>query len=573
MSLFGFFVLYILATPVVINRFVLPFEQVSAEGASESPTRRLLAGPRSPGGGQFPHHSMSAHASSAPNSTGGLPPHFPAPLATEGSPSHQRLEGLYLTLSVPPADPPQDPAPAPQGLAASVTPGHGIKPKSGDPRSLLGFFRDSGFHLWGKWAGRGPLMGLKVEAPAPAASPAEEGLHGEGSRGLAADPSQVAAVPHERPQRDVRAGDTSLTAAQRWVRTAFFVWLSMQNLIAISTMWARMVDVFSSESATRLFGFLGAGATCGQLVGSILSAVWAAMARFGAGDDVKGRGAILQIAPLLLAAVLLEGAGHAASQLRPLSQLATQGRGKGLAPMERLASLDLSAQPGFAGRLWRAVFASFARLYEGLTLIASSGYLIHICIYMVLSTTIASFLYFEKSMVVAASSASAASRMALFATINSLSAVVIATLQIAATGRLLQRLGLAVALAGSPVVAGTLLLGIAVWPSPRMVATAEVLRKVVGYTLAKPAREVLFTVTTREEKYKAKMCIDTLILRGGDTLAAGLFHVLDGVWEMGPSGCAAAAFPLCMACAVVAYALGISHREAASRARPSSNVE
>jgi AAA family ATP:ADP antiporter len=93
---------------------------------------------------------------------------------------------------------------------------------------------------------------------------------------------------------------------------------------------------------------------------------------------------------------------------------------------------------------------------------------------------------------------------------------------------------------------------------------------VVGYTLAKPAREVLFTVTTREEKYKAKICIDTLILRGGDTLAAGLFHILDGVWEMGPSGCAAAAFPLCVACSGVAYALGRAHRDAAARLRGGS---
>lgn len=66
--------------------------------------------------------------------------------------------------------------------------------------------------------------------------------------------------------------------------------------------------------------------------------------RFGAGDDVKGRGAILQIAPLLLAAVLLEGAGHAASQLRHISSVGAQGRIKSGVALERLASLDLSIQ-------------------------------------------------------------------------------------------------------------------------------------------------------------------------------------------------------------------------------------
>jgi len=44
---------------------------------------------------------------------------------------------------------------------------------------------------------------------------------------------------------------------------AFFLWLSVLNLVGMSTMWARMADVFGSEAGTRLFGFLGAGATCG----------------------------------------------------------------------------------------------------------------------------------------------------------------------------------------------------------------------------------------------------------------------------------------------------------------------
>ena len=51
---------------------------------------------------------------------------------------------------------------------------------------------------------------------------------------------------------------------QRVVRAAFFLWVSVVNLVGLSTMWARMADVFGSEAGTRLFGFLGAGATCGE---------------------------------------------------------------------------------------------------------------------------------------------------------------------------------------------------------------------------------------------------------------------------------------------------------------------
>lgn len=57
--------------------------------------------------------------------------------------------------------------------------------------------------------------------------------------------------------------------------------------------------------------------------------------------------------------------------------------------------------------------------------------------------------------------------------------------------------------------------------------------QVVGYTLARPAREVLFTVVPREEMYKAKICIDTLVVRGGDMVAAALYHLLDGQYHLG----------------------------------------
>ena len=47
------------------------------------------------------------------------------------------------------------------------------------------------------------------------------------------------------------------------------------------------------------------------------------------------------------------------------------------------------------GQLWR----SFARMWQGFELVAASRYLSHLCLYIVLSTTISSFLFFEKSMV------------------------------------------------------------------------------------------------------------------------------------------------------------------------------
>ncbi len=50
--------------------------------------------------------------------------------------------------------------------------------------------------------------------------------------------------------------------------------------------------------------------------------------------------------------------------------------------------------------------------------------------------------------------------------------------------------------------------------------------QVINYAAARPAREVLFTVIPPAEKYRAKLAIDTVVQRLGDTLGAGVFAML-----------------------------------------------
>jgi len=81
-------------------------------------------------------------------------------------------------------------------------------------------------------------------------------------------------------------------------------------------------------------------------------------------------------------------------------------------------------------------------------------------------------------------------------------------------------------------------------------------KQVINYSLARPAREILYTVISTEEKYKAKVCIDTIILRMGDSIGAAVFRLLDSLLGFGPAGLAAAAVPLCIAWSTVAFRLG-----------------
>jgi AAA family ATP:ADP antiporter len=84
------------------------------------------------------------------------------------------------------------------------------------------------------------------------------------------------------------------------------------------------------------------------------------------------------------------------------------------------------------------------------------------------------------------------------------------------TGPMIKRFGLVSALVVLPAVsvAGFTMIGLLPWLLVFILFT--VARRVGEYAIAKPAREVLFTVLTREEKYKAKNFIDTAVSRGGD---------------------------------------------------------
>lgn len=155
-------------------------------------------------------------------------------------------------------------------------------------------------------------------------------------------------------------------------------------------------------------------------------------------------------------------------------------------------------------------------------------------------------------------------RTTWFAMINSASASFILVLQLAVTGRVMRALGVPRALLLTPLAAAALMAGVAAAPAPVAIAAAEVTRKVLTYALARPTREVLFTVLSREEKYGAKVFMDTVVQRIGDAGAAAAFATLVPALGLGPGALAAAAVPLCLAWAGAAWGLGRQHAAAAA---------
>jgi AAA family ATP:ADP antiporter len=313
-----------------------------------------------------------------------------------------------------------------------------------------------------------------------------------------------------------------------WAPAVFFIWLSVFNLFVVSVFWSFMADLWSEDQARRIFGFIAAGGSAGALVGPALTG---ALARFMRPADLLG-----------VAAVLLAGALVCIARLRRWTL-------RDAAPRR-----DAPARPHEAALGGRAL--------GGLTGLVRSPYLLAICTFTVVGTVLATFVYFQQAQIIRAAIPDPQRRTSVFAMIDlAVNALTIGT-QILATGPLLSRLGLGRMLSLLPAlsVAGFAVLAVA--PGAAVLIAFQIVRRAAQYGIAGPAREVLFTVVSREEKYKAKNFIDTAVSRGGDALSGWAFAGLLAL-GLGITGIALVALPL--AAVWIVIALYLARREAVLR--------
>jgi AAA family ATP:ADP antiporter len=136
--------------------------------------------------------------------------------------------------------------------------------------------------------------------------------------------------------------------------------------------------------------------------------------------------------------------------------------------------------------------------------------------------------------------------------------------QIFATGWLLKRFGTGVAAGALPLVYVVGFAALAVSPSLVVVMTLQVVQRWINFAIANPARQVFFTVVTREEKYKAKNLIDVVIYRGSDALYGWVFDSLQGL-GLKLGAIALCALPVTAGWLVLSAALGRTQERRAER--------
>ena len=307
-----------------------------------------------------------------------------------------------------------------------------------------------------------------------------------------------------------------------WVGRAFFIWVSVFNLFVVSVFWSLMVDLFDAEQGKRLFGLLAAGATAGGMVGSALVSVFAH--------------AFNPYWLLLAAAALLEAAVFAARWLLRHEQQYAHKDSPTRAESSRHnpQGKDQATAPTIGGN----VFAGLAHTFR-------SPYLLGISAFILLYSITSTFLYFQQAEIADSYFSSRAERTAFFARIDLWVNALTLAFQLFVTARLTQWLGVVTVLCVLPALSAAGFGLLAAWPSVWLFVAVQVVRRVSNFAFAKPSREVLFTALPREDRYKAKNFIDTVIYRSGDQIGSWGYAGL-GALGLGMAGISLLAVPLCL---------------------------
>lgn len=291
-----------------------------------------------------------------------------------------------------------------------------------------------------------------------------------------------------------------------WIGRVFFIWTSVFNLFVVSVFWALMVDVFDTGQSKRLFGFIAAGATLGGIVGSSLTASLAKQ--------------IPAAYLLVVSAGLLEAGVYCVRRLSRLSDALSRR------PAER----------GDVAPIGGSVLAGVGHALK-------SPYLINVSLFLLLFAVTSTFLYFQQAGIAKRYFADRGARTAFFARIDLWVSLLTLGAQLFITGRLLRWIGVGLTLALLPLLSIVGFATLAWMPTIAVLVAYQVLRRAGNFSFARPAREVLFTVVPREDKYKAKSFIDTVIYRLGDQVGAWSYAGLS-LLGLGMTGIAIVAVPI-----------------------------
>ena len=314
----------------------------------------------------------------------------------------------------------------------------------------------------------------------------------------------------------------------------FYIWFSVFNLFSTMVFWALMVDRFSLEQSKRLFGVIAVGGTLGAMFGPWLA--WTYVDALGTANLI-----LIAVGFLMLAVV----AATVVARLQPESL-------SELDPDDPEAPPVVREEEVIGGSAW-----------EGFRAVVKSPYLLGICGFVLVMAIMATFIYFTRLQMVAAMTDVMDQQTGLFARIDFWTQFATFLLQVLITGHIMKRVGVGVALALLPITVSLGFLGLALTGTFTALILLEAAYRAMQRGITRPARETLFTVVGREDKYKAKAVTDTFVYRTGDVVGAWSEGLL-GRLGAGLVGLTAVVVPMAVAWAGLGFWLARRQGKAAA---------
>ncbi len=275
-------------------------------------------------------------------------------------------------------------------------------------------------------------------------------------------------------------------SARPWIDRVFYVWTSVFALFVVTVFWGFVVDLFSTDQGKRVFGFIAVGSSLGGIVGSFLTATLAET--------------VPPFVLLLIAVAPLEVAAWLATVLhRRSGSTAAATRTEEAEPVRGTA-------------------------FSGMKVVFQSSYLSLILLFIVLMTFASTVLYYQQADLIRdAFPVDRAARTAFYAKIDLAVNLITIFTQALLVAHIIRRIGIGLSLALIPLFAMLGFLSLGIYPLLAVLVLFQVLYRAGRYAIARPSREVLYTVVGREERYKSKAFIDAGGYRGGDLITAWLY--------------------------------------------------
>jgi AAA family ATP:ADP antiporter len=318
------------------------------------------------------------------------------------------------------------------------------------------------------------------------------------------------------------------------VPKAFFIWITVFSVFTVSIFWTFMSDLYSTEQGKRLFGFIAAGGSLGTILGPKVTK--------------------LLVGPLGVANMLLLASGMlilaviAANRLEPAAA--------------ELQAADPKFVAASAGRDKKPVGGG---VFDGFGLLFKSSYLGSIGVWVFMLSLLGTFLYLTQAHIVASYTDDMKARTSIFSEIYFWVGILSLVVQVLGTGRIIKGLGVGPALAILPLVFVVGFSGLMFTSALFVVAAFQACQRASNFGIANVAREALWPVVTREEKFKAKNIVDGAVFRGADFVNAFIYTGLAKVMQVQPT-LAAIGVVLAGGWAALSFGLGKAQEKRAREA-------